>query len=283
MSTAPARNWASMLKEKKAAPAASVPQKAIVAAPTEADAKTAEPVEPSPAAAAATPAEPAKPVEAEAPLLPAETHLPSSISVSAAAEVAAPAVAYCTVGPVSLPETLAKLVQPSEFRFAGTVAPRAPAIAAVPQPIATQPAPATPPAPIAVAPAMTSSSEIRSHPQWMGPQPVHNPPVNYFMPQPHSVMRPYGGELGSVPRYYNAERHFTAAQQQHAQPYHPTYQSPYHNYRGGYGGAAYNPYANMYPSYYPCQGAPYMGGRLQAQQPYYPARNFQQQQQQQQQ
>lgn len=273
MSAAPARNWAAMLKEKKAAPAA----KPVVSAPTTVVAApaVAAPAEPTPAAAA--PASPSVDEVAEDTVVSPV----SSVSVATPVEVAPPAAApaVTVLGPVTLPASLAALVQADEFRFAGAAAPRAPVVVP-PHPVASKPA--TPPAPVAAAPAVTTSSELRAHPQWTAPQPVYNPPVNYFVPQ-QNVARPYGGELGSVPRYYNAERHFNAEQQQHAQPYHPSYQTPYHNYHGGayggaYGGASYNPYDNMYPSYYPGQGAPYMGGRLQAQQPYYPPRNYQQQQ-----
>jgi hypothetical protein len=253
MSAAPARNWASMLKEKKAA----APAKAVVSVPA-----AAAPAETTAVAeAAAMSLEPPR-KKVVVPAQQSAEHVLTSVSVGTPmAEAATPAaVSYTTLGPISLPEALAKLVQPSEFRFAGAVT-------------APQPTPTTLPAPVAAAPAVTSSLEIPVQQQqpWTAPQPVYNPLMNYFVPQ-HSVARPYGGELGSVPRYYNAER------QHHAQPYHPTYQTPYYNYRGGYGGAAYNPYQNMYPNYYPGQGAPYMSGCLQAQQPYYPPRNYQHQQ-----
>ncbi|KPA75197.1 hypothetical protein ABB37_08516 [Leptomonas pyrrhocoris] len=273
MSAAPSRNWASMLKEKKTAV---VVPKTAVAVPTEVPTPAAVA---APAVTAAAAVEPAMKEEA-APTQSIEEHAQSPASVPTPVEVAAPAVAYTSFGPVSVPESLAKLVQPSEFHFAGAVAPRAPVVAA-PQPVAVQPAPATSPAQIAAAAAVTSSSEIREHTQRAAPQPVYNPPVNYFVPQ-HNTARPYGGELGSVPRYFNAERHFNVEQQHSAQPYHPTYQASYGNYRGGYNGASFSPYDNVYSHYYQSQGAPYMSGRLQAQPPYYPQRNYPQEQQQQQ-
>lgn len=293
MSAAPARNWAAMLKEKKAAApqAGAAAKPVVVVAPTSEPAKpaTPTPVEPTPAPeAAAAVVAPAAPQPALTVGLPKESAkeetVLSPISVDTPVAAAAPKPTHTSMGPVSLSAALAKLVQQNEFRFVGSVAPRAPAVtAAAAAAAAAQPvAPATPPAPIAPAPTVTSSSELRGHPQWTAPQPVYNPPVQYFVPQ-QNVARPYGGELGSVPRHYSAERHFNPEQHHQAQPYHPTYQTPYHNFRGGYGGNAYNSYDNVYPSYYPGQGAPYMGGRLQAQQPYYPPRNYPPQQYQQQQ
>lgn len=291
MSAAPARNWAAMLKEKKAVAPQAAPAKPVVVAPIDAPAKAAEP---TPAAAAAAPeapltvAAPAELVKAESVATPTAVEAVLS-PVSVATPTEAPAPAQVSLGPVSLSKALAKLVKENDFCFAGAVAPRAP-----PTPVvaaADPPTVATPPAPIATAPTVTSSSELRGTPQWTTQphhhhqqqhhqQAVYNPPMHYYVP-PQSTARPYGGELGSVPRFFNAERHFNAEQHYQAQPYHPTYQTPYHTYRGGYGGQAYNnnPYDNAYPSYYPGQGTPYMGGRLQAQQPYYPPRNYQQQQQ----
>ncbi|KAG5480076.1 hypothetical protein LSCM1_06501 [Leishmania martiniquensis] len=285
MSAWSSRNLAAMLKEQKASPATAV-------APGDTAKNGDAPKRP------VVSIEPKKP-EIPAPVAAAPvvtSSAPAPESVPAAAPAAGPE-AYTSIGPVSMPQALAKLVMPSEFRFTGAV--EVPKPVSTPQPVAAsqpaeavpaavsapKPVPIAPPIPVAaaLAPSVTSSSDLQHpsmqedqqrHHRWNSPQPPYHSPVSYQLPH-YDGARPYGGELGSVPRFYSAERQYNA------QPYHPTYQTPYHRSGYGSGAAQYGGYGDTYQSYYPGQGAPYMGGRLQPRPPYYPPRDTPQQQQQQ--
>ncbi|CAC9484871.1 hypothetical protein conserved [Leishmania donovani] len=262
MSAWSSRNLAAMLKEQRASPA-------TVVAPE--DKKTNGDVPKRPAVSV-EPKKPELPAPAAAGVL-AAVSTPTPETVPTPGPASEPEVMYTSIGPVSMPQALAKLVTPSEFRFAGSVeAPKPvatlqPAVTHQPAEAAPKPVAIAPPIPVAAAPAptVTSSSDLQQH-QWNLPQPVYNPPVNDYMPRYQGAL-PYGGELGSVPRFYSTERQYNA------QPYHPTYHTPY--YRSGYSSSAiqYDGYSDMYHSHYPGQGAPYMGSRLQARPPYYPPRN----------
>ncbi|KAG5506849.1 hypothetical protein GH5_06069 [Leishmania sp. Ghana 2012 LV757] len=280
MSAWSSRNLAAMLKEQKASPATAV-------VPGD-NAKNGE--------AAKRPVVSVEPKKPEIPTTAAATIVvagstPTPEPVPTPTPAAGPEE-YTSIGPVSMPQALAKLVVSSKFRFAGAVevskpvstpqsvaasqpAEVVPTAAAAPKPV-----PIAPPIPVAaaLAPAVTSSSDLQCSPpqqpqhQWTPPQPAYHSPANYRVPQ-YEGARPYGGELGSVPRLYSAERQYNA------QPYHPTYQTPYLRSSYGNGAAQYGGYGDIYHSYYPGQGAQYMGGRLQACPPYYPPRNPSQQQQ----
>ncbi|CAG9573237.1 conserved hypothetical protein [Leishmania major strain Friedlin] len=261
------RNLAAMLKEQRASPATmvapldkatdgDVPKRPVVSV----EPKKPEPPAPAAAGVVAAVSTPTEPVPTSGPASGTE-------------------VVYTSIGPVSMPQALAKLVMPSEFRFAGSVeAPKPvatlqPAVTQQPAEAAPKPVAIAPPIPVAVAPAptVTSSSDLQQslsqqQHQWNPPQPAYNPPVNDYVHRYQGAL-PYGGELGSVPRFYSTERQYNA------QPYHPTYHTPY--YRSSYSSSAiqYDGYGDMYHSHYSGQGAPYMGGRLQAHPPYYPPRD----------
>ncbi|CBZ14663.1 conserved hypothetical protein [Leishmania braziliensis MHOM/BR/75/M2904] len=260
------RNLAAMLKEQKASPGAAallgdktrngdVPKRPVVS------------VEPAPKFTAPTAAA-----------------VVTTGSEPTPEPAAGPEVVYTLIGPVSMPQALAKLVMPSEFRFAGTVEARKPVALQPPvtrQPAEVVPTPAviTPPMPVEAlpVPTVTSSSDLQRtpspkqqeqhhHHQWNPPQPVYNPSVNDYVPQ-YEGARPYGGELGSVPLFYSTERQYNA------QPYHPTYYNLYCS--GGYSSSAiqYGEHGDIYHSYYPGQCGSYTGSRLQTRPPYYPPRD----------
>ncbi|GET88221.1 hypothetical protein, conserved [Leishmania tarentolae] len=267
MSAWSSRNLAAMLKEQKASPATMVV----------AEDKATNGDVPKRPVVSVEPKKPELPAPAAAEVMATvSTSTPEPVLTPGPASV--PEVVYTSIGPVSMPQALAKLVTPSEFRFTGSVEPTKSA-ATLPPAVTQQPAEAAPksvvmapPIPVAAAPApaVTSSSDLQHPPsqqhQWNPPLPAYNPPMSDYVPRYQGGV-PYGGELGSVPRFYSTERQYNA------QPYHPTYHTPY--YRGGYSSSAlqYGGYGDMYHSYYPGQGAPYMGSRLQTRPPYYPPRD----------
>lgn len=167
-------------------------------------------------------------------------------------------VKLAQLGPVSLPESLAKLVSSTEFHFIGSVAPRSPLEA--PAPVAV-----VAPEPVAAIPqtesftTVTTSSNSNcnapaAHPALNGPARYRS--AGYFTPSNGGV-RPYGGDIGSAPRYYSAQRHFNA------QPYHPSYQTQGYGMYQSYG----NPYHQMG---YDGMLNQYGHSRLQTRPPYYP-------------
>ncbi|KAG5506526.1 hypothetical protein JKF63_06029 [Porcisia hertigi] len=216
---------------------------------------------------------------------------PAPKPVTTAKPAAVPEVVYTSIGPVSMPQALAKLVMPSEFRFEGVVKSPEPSITLQPaetrQPVDAVRTPAAAPKPVAIAPpipvaatptpTVTSSSDLY-HPPQRQPHAQRSPPQSVYTPQVDNNMSqfeggwPHGGELGSVPRYYSSQPQYNA------QPFYPSYQTPH--FPGGYTSNAlqYGGFRSTYHGYYHSPGVQYMGSRLQPCAPYYPPPDQSQQQ-----